>query len=43
MVTADSFVTELDAKNHASIERLIGSLISGVAKEAVRGPRRDAT
>ena len=38
MVTADSFVTELDAKNHASIERLIGSLISGVAKEPFEVP-----
>ena len=38
MVTADSFVTELDAKNHASIERLIGSLVSGVAKESFEVP-----
>jgi hypothetical protein len=38
MVTADSFVTELDAKNHASIERLIGSLVSGVAKEPFEVP-----
>src|SRR3954465_14832877 len=38
MVTADSFVTELDAKNHASIERLIASLVSGVAKEGFEVP-----
>ena len=38
MVTADSFVTELDAKNHASIERLIASLVSGVAKESFEVP-----
>ena len=43
MVTADSFVTELDAKNHASIERLIGSLISGVAKEPFEVPDVHAT
>src|SRR5262249_40952727 len=33
MVTADNFVTELDAKNQTSIDRLIASLVSGVAKE----------
>ena len=38
MVTADSFVTELDAKNHTSIDRLIASLVSGVAKEAFDVP-----
>ena len=38
MVTADNFVTELDAKNHVSIERLIASLVSGVAKEAFEVP-----
>ena len=38
MVTADNFVTELDAKNQTSIERLIASLISGVAKEAFEVP-----
>jgi|SRR5882724_514433 len=38
MVTADNFVTELDVKNHVSIERLITSLVSGVAKEAFEVP-----
>jgi hypothetical protein len=38
MVTADNFVTELDVKNHVSIERLIASLVSGVAKEAFEVP-----
>jgi GrpB-like predicted nucleotidyltransferase (UPF0157 family) len=38
MVTADNFVTELDAKNQTSIERLIASLVSGVAKEAFEIP-----
>jgi hypothetical protein len=38
MVTADNFVTELDAKNHTSIERLIASLVSGVGKESFEIP-----
>ena len=38
MVTAETFVTELDAKNRASIERLIGSLVSGIAKESFEVP-----
>ena len=38
MVTADSFVTELDVKNHTSIDRLIASLVSGVAKESFEIP-----
>jgi hypothetical protein len=38
MVTAETFVTELDAKNHISIERLVGSLVSGIAKETFEVP-----
>ena len=38
MVTADSFVTELDVKNHTSIDRLIASLVSGVGKESFEVP-----
>jgi hypothetical protein len=33
MVAADNFVTELDAKNQASIERVVTALASGLAKE----------
>jgi len=33
MAAADTFVTELDAKNHTSIERVITALNAGMAKE----------
>jgi hypothetical protein len=33
MVAADTFVTELDAKNQTSIQRVLGALIPGLAKE----------
>ena len=33
MAAADNFVTELDAKNHTSIERVITALNAGMAKE----------
>jgi len=38
MVTAETFVAELDAKNRTSIERLIGTLSSGIAKEGFEVP-----
>jgi hypothetical protein len=38
MVTAETFVSELDAKNRTSIERLIASLTSGIAKEGFEVP-----
>ena len=34
MVTAETFVAELDVKNRASIDRLIGTLTGGIAKES---------
>jgi len=34
MTTADTFVTELDAKNQTSIQRVIDALTAGVTKEA---------
>jgi hypothetical protein len=33
MVAADTFVTELDAKNQPSIQRVIAALVAGIAKE----------
>src|SRR5262245_55576613 len=33
MVAADNFVTELDAKNQTSIERVVSSMSAGIAKE----------
>src|SRR6185369_2398216 len=38
MVTAETFVAELDAKNRVSIERLIGTLTAGIAKEGFEVP-----
>jgi hypothetical protein len=38
MVTGETFVAELDAKNHVSIERLTASLVSGLAKEGFDVP-----
>jgi hypothetical protein len=38
MITAETFVAELDAKNRASIERLIGPLVTGVVKESFEVP-----
>ena len=34
MVAADTFVTELDAKNQPSIQRVIAALVAGLAKES---------
>jgi hypothetical protein len=34
MVAADSFVAELDSKNQTSIERVVTSLVAGIAKES---------
>jgi hypothetical protein len=34
MATADTFVTELDAKNQASILRIVDAQTAGIAKEA---------
>jgi hypothetical protein len=33
MVAADTFVSELDAKNQPSIERVVGTLMAGITKE----------
>jgi hypothetical protein len=33
MVAGDTFVTELDAKNQASIQRVVDALLAGLAKE----------
>jgi len=33
MVAGDNFVTELDAKNQASIQRIVGALVPALAKE----------
>lgn len=33
MVAADNFVTELDAKNQTSIQRIVGALVPALAKE----------
>jgi hypothetical protein len=33
MVAADNFVTELDAKNQTSIQRILSALVPGIAKE----------
>lgn len=33
MAAADTFVSELDAKNQPSIERVVGTLMAGIAKE----------
>jgi hypothetical protein len=38
MVSAETFVTELDAKNQTSIERLMSSLMTGIAKESFEVP-----
>jgi hypothetical protein len=38
MVTAETFVSELDTKNRATIERLVASLTSGIAKEGFEVP-----
>ena len=35
MVAGDSFVTELDAKNQASIQRIVGALVPALAKEGL--------
>jgi hypothetical protein len=34
MVSADTFVTELDAKNATSIERVVNAVVAGVTKES---------